>query len=181
MRTTSTRNAVATLLAGALLAAASPAIAHAEPSKGSDPTPSRLAVGASRLQNLKSGKYLQAGGTLTGARVLQEPYNDDTTLQTWQIYTFDGYYTFENVGAGKNLGIDGASTSSGALAIIATGSSDLNQDWAVDWTVYDGDHFALKNRKSGLCLGISGASTANGAMAAQFPCDGSANQGWYWP
>jgi hypothetical protein len=50
----------------------------------------------------------------------------------------------------------------------------------VDWSVYDGDHFALKNRKSGLCLGISGASTAPGAQAVQFRCDGSANQGWSW-
>ncbi|MFF1282319.1 RICIN domain-containing protein [Streptomyces sp. NPDC058299] len=180
MRTTRSRTAVATI-AGALLALICPAIAHAESPQTSNPKPAKLrAVGASRFKNLKSGKYLQAASTANGAKVTQQPYDGGTTLQSWEIYIFGDYYTFENAGAGKNLGINGASTASGATAIIANGSSDLNQDWIVDWTVYDGDHFALKNRKSGLCLGISGASTANGAQAAQFHCDGSANQGWSW-
>ncbi|MEU8466840.1 RICIN domain-containing protein [Streptomyces sp. NPDC029006] len=181
MRTTRSRTAVAATVAGALLALVSPAIAHAESPQTSDPKPAKLkAVGASRFKNLKSGKYLQAASTANGAKVTQQPYDGGTTLQTWEIFIFDDYYTFENAGAGKNLGINGASTASGATAIIANGSSDVNQDWIVDWTVYDGDHFALKNRKSGLCLGISGASTATGAQAAQFRCDGSANQGWSW-
>ncbi|WP_330339852.1 RICIN domain-containing protein [Streptomyces sp. NBC_00557] len=181
MRTTRSRTAVAATIAGALLALASPALAHAEAPQTNDPKPTRLpAVEASRIKNLKSGKYLQAASTTNGAKVTQQPYNSDTTLQTWETYLFSDYYTFENFGAGKNLGIDGASTASGATAIIANGSSDLNQDWIVDWSVYDGNHFALKNRKSGLCLGISGASTATGAQAAQFRCDGSTNQGWSW-
>ncbi|AYN38872.1 alpha-glucosidase [Streptomyces dangxiongensis] len=178
MRTTRSKAAVVATAAGALLALASPAHAHAKAQQASDPKPAKLAAGASRIKNLKSGKYLQAASTAHGAKVTQQTYDDGTTLQSWETYIFGDYYTFENSGARKNLGIDGASTASGATAIIANGSSDLNQDWIVDWTLYDGDHFALKNRKSGLCLGISGASTATGAQAAQFRCDGSANQGW---
>ncbi|MEU4038428.1 RICIN domain-containing protein [Streptomyces collinus] len=180
MPTITIKSALTAILAGTLLAVASPAIAHTQSSQGSDPKPSEMRTGYSHLKNLKSGKYLQAASTANGAKVTQQTYDGPSTLQQWDIYTFDGYYTFENVAAGKNLGIDGASTAAGAGAIIANGSSDLNQDWTVDWTVYDGDYFALKNRKSGLCLGISGASTSNGARAVQFKCDGSANQGWAW-
>ncbi|CAL9331621.1 RICIN domain-containing protein [Streptomyces sp. enrichment culture] len=178
------------VIAGALLALVSPAVAHAETAQSSATkstphvaaTPPKVSVGTARLKNLKSGKHLQAASTANGARVTQQPYDGPNELQQWDIFIFGDYYTFENTAAGRNLGIDGASTSGGAAAIIANGSSDLNQDWEVDWTVYDQDgYFALKNRKSGLCLGISGASTANGAQAAQFKCDGSANQGWTWP
>lgn len=171
-----TRRVVATMVAGVLLAVASPALAHAQTSQSSDPTASsRLAVGTSQLKNVKSGKYLQALSTANGARVVQQP-RSDTSLQTWEVFTFDGYYTFENFEAGRNLGIDGASSASGAVAIIANGSSDKNQDWLKEFI--SGDRFRLINRKSALCLGISGASTANGAQAAQFICDGSANQTW---
>ncbi|MEV8597287.1 RICIN domain-containing protein [Streptomyces sp. NPDC052012] len=174
MRATQMRNAGAAILAVALLAVASPAVAGTPSPQNSEPS-SPLLAGAARLQNLKSGKYLQAVSTANGAAVVQQPY-EGTGLQTWETWTFDGYFTFENFSAGRNLGIDGASTASGAGAIIANGSSDLNQDW--DREFLNGDYFRLINRKSGKCLGISGASTANGARAAQFPCDGSANQSW---
>ncbi|MFD5806873.1 RICIN domain-containing protein [Streptomyces sp. NPDC127020] len=176
MHATRSGAVIATMLAGTLLAIASPAIAHDQPSKNSDPTPSRE-FAANRYKNLKSGKYLQAVSTANGARVVQQPYAS-TGLQTWEAFTLDGYYTFENFSSGRNLGIDRASTSAGAPAIIANPSADLNQDWTRDYSAYDGNYYALKNRKSGLCLGISGASTANGAQAAQFRCDGSTNQGW---
>ncbi|MFF3736053.1 RICIN domain-containing protein [Streptomyces sp. NPDC002566] len=182
MRTTRTKTA-ATMLAGALLAVASPALAHAQPSQGSDTTTvsqsseamAPRAVITTRIKNRKSGKFLQAVSTANGARVVQQE-NVSTSLQVWEPYTFDGYWTFENHGAGRNLGIDGASTASGAAAIIADGSSDSNQDWVKQFTT--GDYFRLMNRKSSLCLGVSGGSTANGAAVGQFPCDGSTNQQW---
>ncbi|MCX4882224.1 RICIN domain-containing protein [Streptomyces sp. NBC_00847] len=167
------------MLAGALMAGATPAIAHTQSPQGADPTPSSQdAVGTSRLKNLKSGKYLQPVSTANGAKVVQQSRDADNYLQSWSTVTYDGHYTFENFKSGLNLGIDGASSAVGAAAITAKGSSDRNQDWLRDYTPYDGDYFRLINRKSALCLGISGASTANGAQAAQFPCDGSANQGW---
>ncbi|MYS94722.1 MULTISPECIES: RICIN domain-containing protein [Streptomyces] len=170
--------AVAALLAGALLAAAGPAIAHTPSQQSDDPTP-RRALATIKIKNLKSGKYLQAVSSANGAKVVQRSGND-SFLQLWETVLSEGgtVYSWENWQSKLNLGIDRASTSAGAAAITATPSGDLNQDWYKDWGVYDGTYYAMKNRKSGLCLGISGASTADGAAAAQFPCDGSANQGW---
>ncbi|QCD60321.1 alpha-glucosidase [Streptomyces hawaiiensis] len=194
------------MMAGTLMAAVSPAIAsaqspqdsdakpvpilkasasagiqdfaRAESPRSSEPAPQKVAVTTARLVNLKSGKALQAVSTANGARVVQQPTTSGQGLQIWEVYLFGDYYTFENQAAGRNLGINGASTSAGAAAITATPSGDLNQDWFADWNGYGGEYFAMVSRKSGLCLGITGASTANGAAAAQFPCDDSANQGW---
>ncbi|MET8813069.1 RICIN domain-containing protein [Streptomyces sp. NPDC004549] len=150
--------------------------AHAQSAPSGKPG-SKLILSGSRLVNLKSGKYLAAVGTSVGSKVVQKSLDTSNGLQTWETVLDGNYYSFENIESGLNLGIDGASSASGAAAIVAKGSSNLNQDWARQY--YDGgEYYALKNRQSGLCLGISGASTANGAQAAQFPCDGSANQGW---
>ncbi|MEV8597286.1 RICIN domain-containing protein [Streptomyces sp. NPDC052012] len=129
------------------------------------------------IRNVKSKKFLQplGGSGANGTKIVQQPFNADSLTQLWTRVPDGNYLTFQNY-SGRNLGIDGASTSAGAVAILANGSGDLNQDWqqiARNDTVFE-----MKNRKSGLCLGISGASTANGAQAAQFRCDGSANQGW---
>ncbi|MFF8013325.1 RICIN domain-containing protein [Streptomyces sp. NPDC007929] len=176
MRATLGRNTVAAMLAGALLAVASPAIAQASPQSSDPKAPSAAAGATVRLKNYKSGKYLQAVSSANGARVVQQSKNDNY-LQFWSTILNTGgtLYGWENWESKKNLGINGASSSSGAAAITANPSSDANQDWTKIWY---GEWFALKNRKSGLCLGISGASEANGAQAAQFPCDGSANQKW---
>ncbi|MFG2425391.1 RICIN domain-containing protein [Streptomyces sp. NPDC048448] len=182
---------VATLLTSALMAVASPAFAHAQSPQSTDwgrPIPSSKVLDENLLSlrasgigigNLKSSKFLQASSTANGARVVQQAGNSVNSLQNWAPVNDSPYTSFENAAAGRNLGIDGASTSSGAAAIIANGSGDLNQDWLLAPVAsYPDGYFALKNRKSGLCLGISGASTANGAQAAQFACDGSTNQGW---
>ncbi|WP_327190016.1 RICIN domain-containing protein [Streptomyces xinghaiensis] len=179
MRTSRTRNAVAAVLVGAALAAVSPAMAQAQAPQSGDPIPSRIAE-TNGIMNVKSGKFLQPTSSANGAKVVQRSAND-SLLQRWDtVLTEAGtWYTFENYGAGRNLGIDGASESNGAAAIIANGSSDLNQDWKLVFGG-GGDYFTLKNRKSGKCLGISGGSTANGAQAAQFTCDGNTNQRWTW-
>ncbi len=101
-------------------------------------------------------------------------------MQYWNLVGPEGtFYSFENTGSRKNLGIDGASSAAGAAAIQANPAGDANQDWQL---VMDPDfpanHFALTNKKSEKCLGISGASEANGAQAAQFTCDWKANQMW---
>ncbi|MFJ4282641.1 RICIN domain-containing protein [Streptomyces massasporeus] len=128
-----------------------------------------------------SGKFLQPTGnsTTNGARVVQQPGDDQNSSQYWDMIQDGDYFSFENGRSGRNLGIDGASTANGAAAIIANGSGDANQDWVII-PVPGGqtDDARLQNRKSGKCLGISGASTANGAQAAQFTCDGSENQRW---
>ncbi|WP_317447469.1 RICIN domain-containing protein [Streptomyces collinus] len=191
MRKSHLRNAVTAVLAGTLMAVASPAVAHAQSAQSADwgqPIPSSKVLNGSLLSikasgigigNLKSKKFLQANSTANGARVVQQPGNSANSLQNWTPVNDSPYTSFENVAAGRNLGVNGASTSAGAAAIIANGSGDANQDWKlIPVSGYPDGYFAMKNRKSGLCLGISGASTANGAQAAQFACDGSTNQGW---
>ncbi|GAA2211758.1 hypothetical protein GCM10009850_072180 [Nonomuraea monospora] len=132
------------------------------------------------LHNLKSHKNLQPlnGNPANGARIVQQPENPLLLAQRWSWIAAGAYDSLHNAGTGKNLGIDGASTALGALAIQANPSNDYNQDWLVLFEGYPEGYFALKNRKSGMCLGISMGSTANGGQAAQFPCDGSPNQGW---
>ncbi|MDX2692335.1 RICIN domain-containing protein [Streptomyces ipomoeae] len=172
MRKTTTK--FAAVLAGVLMAVASPAITHAQSPQSSDSTPRLLADGG--IKNVKSGKFLQPTSAANGAKVTQQP-ESNAFIQRWEIY-FDGdYLSFENKESLLNLGINRASTSAGAEAITAIPAGDHNQDWERIWGP-NGDYFTLKNRNSGLCLGISGASTATGAQAAQFRCDGTTNQRW---
>ncbi|QCD60319.1 RICIN domain-containing protein [Streptomyces hawaiiensis] len=178
MRATRTAAAVSAILAGALLAAASPAIALTPAPHSGEPAPKR-ALATIKIKNYKSGKYLAAVSSANGAKVVQKS-SSDSYLQRWETILTEGgtTYSWENWQSKLNLGIDRASTSAGAAAITATPSGDLNQDWDRVWEDYGPDGHAIKNRKSGMCLGVSGASTADGAQVAQFPCDGSANQGW---
>jgi hypothetical protein len=189
MRTTRTRSALAVGLIGALMAVAGPAVADAQSSQSDgwgQPVPLSKVLDGTQLQaatvgigNLKSGKFLQAVSTANGAKVVQQPGNQLNQLQNWTPVNDSPNTSFENAAAGRNLGIDGASSSAGAAAIIANGAGDANQDWRLEpVSGYPAGYFRMRNMKSGLCLGISGASTANGAQAAQFACDGSANQGW---
>ncbi|WP_405727689.1 RICIN domain-containing protein [Streptomyces sp. NBC_01537] len=178
MRTTHTKHALAAALAGVLMAVVSPAIAHARSTQSSDPTTQSIQAEAWWIKNYKSGKVLDALSSANGAKVVQLTKATNVGLQNWFTILDEPYWSFENFESGLNLGIDGASTSVGAAAITATGSSNSNQDWTEDFSDYSGDYFALKNRKSGLCLGVSNASTLDGAQILQFTCDGTANQGW---
>ncbi|MFJ1666211.1 RICIN domain-containing protein [Streptomyces bottropensis] len=184
MRTRRTRNVITAVLAGGLMAVASPALADTQSPKSSEPTPltssgvkAKAAAEPLGLRNLKSQKYLQpsGGSTSVGANLVQQPLSSGA-WQSWWLVADGSFTTFWNDNSGLNAGINGASTAAGAVAIQANPSGDLNQDWTLNWR--NDSVFELKNRKSGLCLGISGGSTANGAVAAQFGCDGSTNQGW---
>ncbi|MEV7090120.1 RICIN domain-containing protein [Streptomyces sp. NPDC093085] len=186
MRTTGTKNVFAVILAGMLMATASPTLAHAQSSRGADPTPLTMpelkaAIAAAeplRIQNYNSGLVLapSGGSTANGAKIIQATSSSTSTTQRWLPVQDNGFVSYQNIGSGKNLGIDGGSTSAGAAAIQANPAGDLNQDW--DVYIVSGTHYALKNRKSGMCLGISGASQAVNASAAQFSCDSKANQSW---
>ncbi|MGN9909932.1 RICIN domain-containing protein [Phytohabitans sp. LJ34] len=180
-----TRNVVAVVLAGLLMAMASPAAAQAEPTKGSE---SYTVVSLSDLRtrlappygilNHKSEKALQPGSATNGSVVTQQTPTG-INLQRWDICCHDGnYVTFWNAQTPRlNMGIDGASTAPGAAAIVANGAAHFNQDF--DVIERTATEFNLKNRHSGLCLGIDGASENNGARAMQFACSPSApNQNW---
>jgi hypothetical protein len=186
MRKTRAGKAAAAVLAGVLLTAVSPTVAHAQSLQGGGVAPFSPGDGRYGFMNLKSSKVLQpsGGSTANGAKVVQQTValsgGDLITSQNWTAYDAgSGYYSFRNVHSGKALGIDGASTAAGANAIQATPDTSNNQDWRFEvYSGYPANVYRIKNRKSGLCLGISGASTANGGQAAQFRCDGTSNQGW---
>ncbi|WP_406125243.1 RICIN domain-containing protein [Streptomyces canus] len=178
MHTTRAKAMFAAALAGTLMAVASPATANAQSPQSGDPTPSSVQAGEAWMLLNANGKVLQPVSSANGARVVQRTRASGSNTQYWFDILDEPYWSFENFSSGLNLGIDGASKAAGANAITANGSSDHNQDWIKDTSIYVGGVFRLKNRNSGLCLGISGGSTADGAQAAQFPCDTSANQRW---
>ncbi|MDN0200776.1 RICIN domain-containing protein [Streptomyces sp. S.PNR 29] len=177
------RNLVGAVLAGALMTAASPAVADAQSPQSSDPTAmtradiQSAAAVTYRIKNTKSQKYLQSsgGGSAVGTKIVQQPLSSSTS-QRWGIVEDGSFISFWTPTADKNMGIDRGSKEAGAAAILANPSGDENQDWTLKWR--SDTVFEMRNRNSGLCLGISGASEDNGAQAAQFPCDGKANQGW---
>lgn len=178
-----TRNIVAVILAGALMATAAPAAAQAQPAKdGQRAEVSRADMltklaPAYGIKNIKSQKVLQPGSASVGSQVTQQT-DVGSALQSWEIVADGSYSTFWNAAPPRlNMGVNGASTAAGAVAIVANGSSHANQDWLEQWR--SDTQFNLKNRHSGLCLGIDGASTSNGARAMQFACNTTApNQRW---
>ncbi|WP_326750650.1 RICIN domain-containing protein [Streptomyces hirsutus] len=181
MRTRRTSNIVGAVLAGALMAAASPAVADAQSPQSSDPTTvaradiQSAAAVTYRLKNVNSQSFLQSSGgsSANGAKIVQQ----ESTSQRWAIVPDGDWVSFWRPDpVNMNLGIDRASGAAGAAAIQANPSGDANQDWKMRWK--SDTQFELFNRKSEKCLGISGASQANGAQAAQFECDGKQNQLW---
>ncbi|MBO4162362.1 MULTISPECIES: RICIN domain-containing protein [Micromonospora] len=183
--------AAATMTAATAIATViMPVTAHAAPDGAGSPdsvTPANVDVAAAanpfKLQNRKSLKLLQPqnGSFTAGTKVVQQS-DAGTGVQRWYIINDGSWISLQNYSANptRNMGIDGASTASGAAAIIAAPGSGYNQDWKVLWTDSTQTWFRLQNRGSGLCLGISGASTANGALAAQFACASppATNQTW---
>ncbi|MFI7703168.1 RICIN domain-containing protein [Nonomuraea sp. NPDC049480] len=166
------------ILATALMAA-SPMIAHAQSSESHERARASLPAseGAHNIvyygiRNYKSKKFLQPAYEIdaVGARIVQEA-EAPTWYQSWNDILDGGYWSFENMGSRKNLGISGGSTAHGAIAIQANPAGDLNQDWEIRYGVhpYPAGIFVLVNRRSGLCLGISNASIENGAQAAPVP------------
>lgn len=71
-----------------------------------------------------------------------------------------------NKNSGLNLGVSGASTTSGAAAVQQSADSSANQQWQLEPA--ENGYYKIVNRNSGLVLGISGASTTAGATALQW-------------
>lgn len=166
------KNALAAVLIGALSALVVPSIANAATTV--------LPNGTYYIRNVNSKLFMQPTGnsTANGAVIVQQgaPSGSVTTAQLWGTSNNGTANQFKNVHSGRNLGIDGASTTAGANAIQATPSAATNQYWYP--TKVSGSIYTLKNAKSTLCLGVDGASTGAGASVKQFACDGKANQQW---
>lgn len=91
--------------------------------------------------------------------------------------TLDGTYQLQNVDSGLVLGINAASTSSGAAALQWTNNGTRDHLWDL---VGDGNGaYKVVNENSGLVLGVAGASTSSGAAVEQLTDDGDTGELWY--
>lgn len=82
----------------------------------------------------------------------------------------------QNLNSQRCIGVDRASTSSGAYIKQFRCDGSDNQEWLLN--SLDGDHYTIQNKKSGMCMGVDHASTNPNADIRQFPCDSSLNQIW---
>lgn len=92
------------------------------------------------------------------------------------VYVSSGHtYKLVNRNSGKVLGITGASTAAGAVAVQWSDNGTADHNWTA--TLVNG-YYRLKNANSGLVLGISGASSSDGALAVQWSDNGTADHDW---
>ncbi|SEI14672.1 MULTISPECIES: RICIN domain-containing protein [unclassified Leifsonia] len=77
--------------------------------------------------------------------------------------------------SGKVLGISGASSSNGALAVSYTDDNSPDQQWTL---TASGSAYVLTNTNSGKVLDDPGSSTSNGTQLQQWSAGGTANQLW---
>lgn len=108
-----------------------------------------------------------------------------TKVQTWsckssgqanQEFQFNpvsnGYGELQNQNSGKDIVVQSASTSAGALIIQYTQNGTSNGLWEAI-PLSDGT-WQFKNLNSGLCLDVTGASTSVGTQLDQWSCKSSA-------
>jgi hypothetical protein len=90
--------------------------------------------------------------------------------------TLEGTYQLQNVNSGLLLGVNGASTASGASALQWTDNGTRDHLWDL---VGDGNGaYKIVNENSGLVLGVAGASTSAGAAVEQLSDDGDTGELW---
>lgn len=73
------------------------------------------------------------------------------------------------------IGVNGASTSPGAILIQWQSNGSADQEWQF---TPKGSNWIITDANSGLEMDIEGASTTAGAQAFQWPIDGSPSQVW---
>jgi hypothetical protein len=96
------------------------------------------------------------------------------------VWTFvdvgGGQFRIVNKASGRVLGIQNASTSQGASALIWYDSGATDHKWTVE---PDGaGHYKLRNVNSGLLLGVTNMSTSSGAQVIQWGDTGTADHLW---
>jgi hypothetical protein len=165
----------ATVLAGALLAVASPSTAYAVSSQHGEPeslsSSDLLALGGPFYIINANGKYLAASGNLLVVS------STGGTSRYFNTVRDGSWVTFEHDATGRNVNTSGNGTANGTRAVLSAGSGSFTQDWGVLPVDDTGPLFRLQNRAvTTRCLGISGGSS--GTNVAIFNCDRAANQRW---
>jgi hypothetical protein len=164
-------SALLALLSSVIVVLNAPSAAHA--------TPGDSYFG---LRNLNSGTWMR---NETNNYVLLE--SDQGRRQEFRREAVSGtnFVRYINRETGRALGVDGASTTSGARLFVGEYDSNAtNQQWYFAATsaptASDGTGWAMiVNRKSNHCIGVNQGQTADGAQLRQFSCSSTArNQAW---
>ncbi len=117
-------------------------------------------------QPLFNFDYWQFGNTPGGG----EPQPEPSEIKSGSVYYL------QNQHSSLRIGISGASTANGALAVQSTNFGAADHEWRVD-SVGNG-YFKLTNMRSGKVMGIENMSTSNGAKAIQWDDNGTADHEW---
>ncbi|GAA1447877.1 hypothetical protein GCM10009617_32870 [Leifsonia poae] len=134
--------------------------------------------GTYTITNVNSGLALdtKTSGTASGTVAVQStPAAGGSSSQTWKLVAAgSGLYKVVNPATGLVLGIQGASTSTGAPAVVWTDNGDDDHLWQV---IPDGKgNYRLADYGTGLVLAVDGMSKASGAGVVQW-ADGSSTSG----
>jgi hypothetical protein len=136
-------------------------------------------AGSYRIANLNSGLLLDTvgSGTAAGTLVQQATANGASASQLWNVTDAgNGQYKIVNSKSGQVLGIQNASTSQGAAALIWGDTGTTDHLWTF---VSDGaGHYKIRNVNSGLLLGVTNMSTSSGAQVIQWSDNGTADHLW---
>lgn len=130
----------------------------------------------------KSSKCIGVAGGSTASNTDLRQYHCDvrrqsTDNQYWSLIDRgSGFFSIKNGKSGLCIGVDGASTASGARIAQYACDGATNQSWK--FVSVTTGYYSVVNKKSNLCIGVSGASTANDVGLFQFACDNSLNQSW---
>jgi arabinan endo-1,5-alpha-L-arabinosidase len=119
-----------------------------------------------KLQNRRSGKYLEVGAALLGdgAAVIQWE-NTNHACQEWQLAAIsDGYYRLQNRNSRKYFEVGSAAVTNGATTNQWMNTNHACQEWQL---VKVGDYYKLINRNSGKVAEAANASLDNGAAIVQ--------------
>jgi len=95
---------------------------------------------------------------------------------TGQAPASGSIYYLQNQHSGLRIGIAGASTANGALALQSSNFGASDHEWRVD--SLNNGYYKLTNMRSGKVLGIENMSTANGGRAIQWDDNGTADHEW---
>lgn len=148
------------LLAGAVIAGASPAAAADNTIKNWN---SDLCLG------------INGGGSGNGLQAIQWGCNGNPDQQ-WSFYSTGGaYYEFRNA---NNKCLGTRDIGMGADAIQWDCNKRSDQQWSI--TSLGNGGWKIMNKQSGYCLGIEYGSTEWGKRAVQWSCNGNDDQVWYF-
>lgn len=136
----------------------------------------RVPDGHFRIQNVKSGLYLQSPSNLPLSPDVVQEQRSTVGWQEFKFVARGEYDNLQQVLLLRNIGISWGSTTPGVQAFLGSPNGRVNQEWKINDKT--GGLYELVNRGSGLCLGMNNASTLPGTHAVQFRCDGFVNQRW---